>query len=57
MWQLAMQKMLTLLTEAIDVVFKGADPSLTNVLSENLYAEQSIYSPGEMPYFWLLLGH
>lgn len=27
------------------------------MISKNLYADDSIYTEGEMPYFWLLLGH
>ena len=52
-----MQKMLTLLTEAVDVVFNDLPPNTTDVLSQNLYREDSLYQEGEMPYFWLLLGH
>ena len=56
-WMLAMQKMLTLLSESVDVIFNGEDPVETAVLSKNLYADGSIYEEGELPYFWLLLGH
>jgi len=52
-----MQKMLRLVYESVDVVFKGADPSDSEVISKNLYAEGSSYSEGEFPYFWLMLGH
>ena len=52
MWQLAMQKMLTLLQESIDVVFDGKAISDTTVLSQNLKDQSNT-----MPYFWLLLGH
>lgn len=49
--------MLTLLNESVDVVFNGLDPTEAPVLSENLYADGSIFDQGELPYFWLLLGH
>ena len=46
-----------LLSELVDVVFDGADPSKGTIINENLYAEGSLYSEGEMPYFWLLMGN
>lgn len=57
LWQLSMQKMLTLLIEAGEVIFDGKDPASTDVLKTNLYSEGSSFSEPEMPYFWLLLGH
>ena len=49
--------MLTLLNESVDVVFNGLDPTEAPVLSENLYADGSIFDQGKFPYFWLLIGH
>ena len=48
---------MTLLTELIDTVFDGQKQAEDSVLNTNLYAEGSGYSEGELPYFWLLLGH
>lgn len=56
-WYLSTQRQLTLLTELVDVVFDGAEPAEDSIISENLYTDGSMYSEGEMPYFWLLLGH
>mmetsp|Transcript_7157 Transcript_7157/g.9977 ORF Transcript_7157/g.9977 Transcript_7157/m.9977 type:complete len:283 (-) Transcript_7157:122-970(-) len=56
-WQLAMQKMLRLLHESVDIVFNKGDPLKTEVVRQNLYAENSEYFSGEFPYFWLMLGH
>ena len=56
LWQLASRQQLKLLSELIDVVFDGATPAGDSVLSTNLYAP-GLYSAGELPYFWLLLGH
>ena len=49
--------MLTMLEETVDVVFNGMNPSDTEVIRTNLYDGASMYSDGEFPYFWLLLGH
>ena len=57
MWYLSTQRQLTLLNELVDVVFDGAEPADDSVLRTNLYTDGSIYSEGELPYFWLLLGH
>ena len=56
-WQLANREQLKLLSELVDVIFDSATPASDSILSTNLYANGSLYSPGEMPYLWILLGH
>lgn len=42
-----------------EVVFDGAEPKEKPLVNTNLYADGSPYDAdaGEVPYFWLLLGH
>ena len=50
------QQLLEMLSESVDVVFKGANPAEEEVISKNLYAEGSSFVEGDFPYFWLLQG-
>lgn len=54
LWQLSMQKMLTLLIEAGDYYFGDSLISETDVLKTNLNATGSSFSDEDMPYFMLL---
>ena len=57
-WKLGVNRILTLLDEALSVTFDGRDPANTAIIAENLFASDSIYKRGDgMPYFWLLSAH
>ena len=57
-WQLGVNKILTLLDEAHDVVFESKNPRDTDVIRTNLFANGSIFEQdNELPNFWLLSAH